>query len=204
MKEELGSPFGVDDVVPDVRTVEDYVHRLDPRRYRVKGMFVEPLRQRLGADFDALRPFLYDPPRGRYVPFRDYPQHDHTRCLAVLCDRLHPRLSHAEAMRRLARADFHTFRESTFGKVLLTMVGDARSAIARLPTVYEKVAPADQRVTVENLADGRVRVDITPSFSGYSYTLGQLEEVVVHFGGAPRIEVWTGPDDAVRYVVELG
>jgi len=204
MQRELGSPFGRDDVVPDTRRVQDYVERLDPRVYFVKGMFVEPLRKQLGHDdFESIRPFLADPPRRGYVPFRDYPQHDHSLVLAALCDRRFPELSHAEALRRMAREDIHALAESTFGKVLLALVDDPRVAIGRFPAVYEKVAPSPQRLTVEDLPDGRVQLDVQPNFGCYGYQLGQVEEVVTMFGGTPSTEVWLGDDFHCRFVIAV-
>ncbi|MCB9596548.1 MAG: DUF2378 family protein [Sandaracinaceae bacterium] len=199
-----GSPFGPDDPVPDVRGVEDYVDRLDPKRFFVKGMFMQPIADALGGDFDAFRSWLLDPPRGRYVPFRDYPQHDHTRLLATLAERRHPDLTHAEGMRRLARKDFHVFAQSTLGRVILAMVGDARSALHHLPTVYAKVAPGDQRLVVETLDDGRIRIDYRPNHGVYAYQLGQVEEIVRHFGAEPSTEVLLGADDVTRFVMTLG
>ncbi len=206
MRRVPGSPFGPGDPVPDTRNVDDYVDRLDPKRFHVKGMFIQSVADRLGPDFEHFKSWLLDPPRGRYVPFRDYPQHDHTRLLAALGERRHPGLSHPEAMRRLAREDFHTFASSTFGKVVLAMVTDAASALHRIPYVYEKVAPADQVVTVTALDDGRLRLDYRPNLGVYAYQLGQVEGIVGHWGHTPETDVFLdGQDDRdLRFEVRLG
>ena len=107
-------------------------------------------------------------------------------------------------MRRLARRDFHVFTESTLGKVILAVIGDARGALHQIPNVYEKVAPGDQRVVVENLPDGRVRLDFLPNLGVYAYQLGQLEEIVAHFGARPTTDVFLGPDDLCRFEIRLG
>lgn len=195
MRRVKGSPFRVDDPVHDAREVSDYIDRLDPSLFSVKGMFIQPIANRLGKDFEEYRGLLEEPPRGKYVPFRNYPAKDHARLLGALAERLHPGLSHAEGMRRLARADFHTFAASTLGKVTLAMVSDVRKALHHMPTVYAKVAPGGQRVLASDLPDGAVRIEFHPNLGVYAYQLGQIEEIARHFGAAARIDVYLGGDE---------
>lgn len=203
MKRVPGGPFGRDDPVPDERIMDDYLDRLDPARFRVRGMFFTSLVKRLGADYASIVPFLAEPPPGKYVPFRSYPQHDHLLLLAVLAQREYGAHSHAEGMRRLAREDFHTFVSSTLGKVLMAMAGDPRAALAKLPAIYENVAPKSQRVRYELLPDGRVQLDFAPVPGVYSYQLGQIEEIVGNWDHPTSIEIWLGAEDRVRFVVDL-
>lgn len=83
--------------------------------------------------------------------FKDHPQHDHL-LLSGAPARRQPRLSLQEALRRLARDDVRTFGESTFGGLMLSLARDWRSALHRVPAVFECVAPADWRVTATDVA----------------------------------------------------
>lgn len=198
-----GSPYTPDDPVRDPRRIEEFVN-LVPRSFRVMGLFLQPLVEKVGRErFEAMRWDLEEPPRRqRYLPFRDYPQSDHDRLLAVLSRAEYPTLPEAEAVRRLARHDMELFTGSTFGKVILTMVGDARSALEHVPTVYAKVAPGT-KVTVGH--DGPVIwLDFAPLYGLWGYQLGQVEGIVGYFGARTSVEVEEDPEEhRVRLRVTL-
>jgi uncharacterized protein (TIGR02265 family) len=169
--------------------VEGQVRGMDDS-FVLKGMFFSSVAKALppGA-WEALAPTLEVPPRGgRYLPFRDYPQGDYVRICAAVAQHKFPGVGGREALRRLARQDFDVFSTSTFGKVVLTLVRDARGALLKVPLVYEKVAPGT-RVTASEVDDHVVRVAFDNYPSDWAYTVGQLEGVVLHYGFDPEILV---------------
>lgn len=161
-----------------------------PPSYVVKGMFFKRLVDLVGSDWDTVARSMIDPPRGgRYVPFRDYPQSDYSRLSAVAGRKRYPKVSLREAVRRVARDDFDVFGASTFGRVVLAVVGDARSALHRVPFVYSKLATGDWSITAIDLDGDVVRLEFAPLYGRWEYTLGQLEGIVQHYGSMPTTTV---------------
>jgi uncharacterized protein (TIGR02265 family) len=170
-----------------------------PASYVLKGMFFSRLVERLGSGWGSAAQRLSRPPRaGRYLAFSDYPQSDYERLSAEVARKLHPAQGLREAVRRLARDDFDVFAESTFGRVLLAVVGDARSALLKVPYVYSKVAPGDWQVSAEELDGARVRIEFVPNFGSWEYLVGQIEGIVVAFGGSPTLSVELLPGNHLR------
>lgn len=181
----------------------DAIARRIPRANVVKGMFFSRHVAQLGADFAKVAPALESPPRlGRYVPFSDYPQSDYVRVSTAVALRVYPRLGLREAMRRLGRDDFSVFGESTIGKVILAVVGDAKTALLKTPTIYMKMAPGDWTVTGEEL-DGAVRIEFFPAYGAWEYQLGQLEGVVLKYGVSPTTTVSELPESRLRFDVRI-
>lgn len=173
-----------------------------PESYVVKGMFFLRLAERVGKDWDRIASTLDRPPRrGRYVAFSDYPQADYERLSVFVARKLHPQSGLREAVRRLARDDFDIFAASTFGRVVLTVVGDARSALHKVPYVYSKVAPGHVSVRAEDLDAHTVRIEFDPNYGSWEYQLGQLEGIVVAFGGRPSVRIHELPDRLLRFDV---
>jgi uncharacterized protein (TIGR02265 family) len=167
--------------------VEETVRSI-PESHRVKGMFFSRHSRHLGDGWRELQSSLDQAPRfGRYVAFTDYPQRDYVRIYAAAAKKRHPTLALSEAVRRLARNDIDVFAESMVGGVMLAMVGDARSALAKLPLAYAATIRSTMKVRVEQLEDC-VRVTFDPHFGRWEYQLGQLEGVVAAFGARPRIQ----------------
>jgi uncharacterized protein (TIGR02265 family) len=174
-----------------------------PKSYVVKGMFFTAHVAVLGDAFQALTSTLSAPPRfGRYVPFSDYPQADYLRVSAATAAKTFPGLSIREALRRLGRRDFGVFADSTFGKVILSVVGDAKSALLRVPMIYTKMAPGDWTVTGEDSGERCVRIQFAPVYGTWEYQLGQLEGVVLNYGNQPEITVTELPARGLRFDVE--
>jgi len=176
-----------------------------PSSYQVKGMFFARLVDQLGADgFARVEPELASPPRfGRFVPFSDYPQADYVRISTATAQKLYPNVSLREGMRRLGRDDFNVLATSTIGKITLAAVGDARSVLLKAPFIYEKLSPG-WRVTGEALDDSTVRIEFTPVYGTWEYTLGQLEGVVLNFGGTPTTTVSELPLKKLQFDVRHG
>ncbi len=161
-----------------------------PSSFVLKGMFFSRFVRDLGSDWSDLAPSLDAPPKnGRYVAFSDYPQRDFVRIYCRVARKSFARYDLSEAVRRLAREDFHVFAESTFGKVVLALVRDARSALHRVPFVYSKVAPGEFRMHAEDIDDRTVRIVVDPHHGNWEYQLGQFEGIVLAFDATPRISV---------------
>jgi uncharacterized protein (TIGR02265 family) len=174
-----------------------------PRSYLVKGMFFARLVDQLGADWSLVEGQLLQAPRGgRYVSFKDYPQADYMRLSVALARKLHPRQSVREAVRRVARKDFDVFAASTFGKVVLAVVGDARGALLKTPFVYGKMTSGDQVVEGFELDPRTVRLEFRPHYGSWEYVLGQLEGVAAHYGRPPVITVSELPEQTLRFDIE--
>jgi uncharacterized protein (TIGR02265 family) len=179
------------------------VARAIPKSYIVKGMFFGRLLAQLGPGFDAIAPKLEAAPRlGRYVPFSDYPQSDYVRVSTATAQKVFPGVPLREAMRRLGREDFSVFSSSTVGKVILAVVGDARSALLRTPMIYMKMAPGDWVVTGEEISDKVVRIAFAPVYGTWEYQLGQLEGVVMNFGGEPVTTIRELPNRRLEFDVQ--
>lgn len=175
-----------------------------PKANVVKGMFFNRHVAQLGPDFAKVVAALEAPPRiGRYVPFSDYPQSDYMRVTAAVALKVYPRLGLREAMRRLGRDDFSVFGESTVGKVILAVVGDATTALLKTPAIYMKMAPGDWTVTGEELEGGGVCIEFFPSYGAWEYQLGQLEGVVLKYGVSPTTTVSDLPGPRLRFEVRF-
>jgi uncharacterized protein (TIGR02265 family) len=181
------------------------VVRSIPRTFQVKGMFFNRLTDLLGPRFASIVPMLQAPPRlGRYVPFADYPQADYLRLSIVAAERLYSSYSLCEGIRRLSRDDFRVFAESNLGKVLLSVIGDAHSALLRAPQIYEKVAPGPWRITGHELDAASVQIRFAPIIGPIEFQLGQLEGMVLSFGQSPRVRVRTEDDGSATFDVHHG
>lgn len=173
-----------------------------PRTYVVKGMFFARLLSDVGSDFEKLVPRFDGPPRlGRYVPFSDYPQSDYLRLSAAAAQKVYPSLPLREAMRKMGRRDYSVFAESTMGKVMLTVVGDPKSALLKVPFIYAKMAPGDWTITGEALDATTVRIEFAPVYGTWEYMLGQMEGVVLNYGATPSITVSELPNRKLRFDV---
>jgi uncharacterized protein (TIGR02265 family) len=178
------------------------IARALPKSYVVKGMFFTRLVAELGSAFAQVERTLEAPPRlGRYVPFNDYPQSDYLRVSTAAAARFYPQVSLREAMRRLGRADYSVFASSTIGKIVLSVVGDARSALLKTGYVFMKMAPGDWVVTSEELDACTVRVEFAPVYGTWEYNLGQLEGVVLNYGGEPVTTISELPRRRIRFDV---
>lgn len=175
-----------------------------PRSYTVKGMFCTRFAELLGADYARVEPTLSAPPRGgRFVPFKDYPQADYTRIVAAAAAKRFPGVGMREAMRRIARDDIGTFSASMFGKIIFTLVGDARTSLLRVPDAYHRIAPGPT-VTAEELDRQTVRIQFDDYRGSAEYVLGQLEGIVISFGRAPVVTVHRLGADRLTFDVMHG
>lgn len=175
-----------------------------PKTYVVKGMFFSAHVAALGSAFAELVPRLDAPPRlGRYVPFSDYPQSDYLRVSAAAAEKAFPGMALREALRRLGRRDYSVFAESTLGKVILSVVGDSKTALLKIPGIYMKVAPGDWTVTGREIESSTVRIEFAPVYGTWEYQLGQLEGVVLNFGDQPLTVVTELPGKKLRFDVSF-
>lgn len=168
----------------------EIVARETPANYRVKGMYFLRLREKVGHQWDTVAPMLDQPPEGgRYLAFKDYPQSDYTRLIAAAAARAYPRLPPREAIRRVARDDIRVFSKSTLGKVVLSVVGDARKALMTMASVYKKMASGDWKIRATELSARDVRIEFVDLHGMWEYQLGQIEGVVTHYGAGCTVTV---------------
>lgn len=173
-----------------------------PASFVVKGMFFKELVERLGpAGWQEIAPSLrWAPQEGRYLAFKDYPQHDHLLVTCAVARRRYPAHPLREGLRRLARDDMRTFGDSTLGGVMLSLARDARSALHKVPAVYSKVAPGDWTISATEI-DGGVCIEFTEFHGDWCYQVGQLEGIVMHYGVTPEITVESHGIERVRFEV---
>jgi uncharacterized protein (TIGR02265 family) len=172
-----------------------------PSSFLVKGMFFARVVSQLGDGYANVVPQLAAPPRlGRYVPFSDYPQADYVRLSVAAAAKLYPNVPLREGLRRLGRDDFGVLATSTIGKVTLAAVGDARSVLLKAAYIYESLSRG-WKVTGEALDASTVRITFAPVYGTWEYTLGQLEGVVLNFGGTPTTTVNELPGRTVQFDV---
>jgi uncharacterized protein (TIGR02265 family) len=159
-----------------------------PPSFTVKGLFCADLATALGADYGALVPKLAQAPRGgRYLAFTDYPMRDHLVLAHALGDKRFPKTGTPQAQRLLARHDVKTLGRSTLGRIMLAMAREPEGALLRLPEVFHRMTFGPK---VEASVDGRdVRLEFTDNYGGWEYNFGQVEGIVMHYGGRPRIEI---------------
>jgi uncharacterized protein (TIGR02265 family) len=175
-----------------------------PDSFVLKGMFYTRFVQQLGSDWALLQDELETPPKnGRFLAFSDYSQRDYVRIYCAVARKIYPRLGLREGVRRLARADFGVFTESTFGRVMLALVRDARSALHRVPYVYSKVAPGDWQARAEDVDERTVRIEFEPHYGMWEYQAGQFEGIVLAFGTTPDLVVERPRERCVRFDVGL-
>jgi uncharacterized protein (TIGR02265 family) len=180
----------------------DAIIREVPPGFQAKGMFFARLANQLGDGFEALLPKLAAPPKlGRYVPFSDYPQGDYMRISAAVAQKLYPSVGLREGFRRLSRDDFGVFASSTLGKIFLAAIGDARSALLKVPAIYQKMAPGSWTVHGEELDASTIRLEFGPHPGAWEFQLGQLEGVVLNFGGTPVTTITTFLDRKIQFDV---
>jgi uncharacterized protein (TIGR02265 family) len=181
------------------------VARAIPKSQVVKGMFFLRHVSLLGPEFANVIPTLEAPPRfGKYVPFSDYLQCDYMRVMTAVARKSYARLGLREGMRRLGRDDFNVFGESTFGRVILAVVGDAKAALLKTPGIYMKMAPGDWTATGEEIEHDLVRIEFSPTFGSWEYQLGQLEGVAMKYGVATTTTIYELPGPSIRYDIRLG
>lgn len=172
-----------------------------PRSYTVKGMFCTRFADMLGDTYQRIEPKLAAPPRGgRFVAFKDYPQADYTRIVAAAAAKRFPELGLCEAMRRIARDDIATFSSSMFGRIVLTVIGDARTSLLRVPDAYHRIAPGPT-VRAEDLDAHVTRITFDGYCGSVEYVLGQLEGIVLSYGRTPVVTVHKSGAGALHFDV---
>ena len=175
----------------------------DDRGLVVKGMFFHRHVDILGPEWNSVLETLAQPPRGgRYLAFSDYHSGDYVRVSGRAARRRYPGIGSREALRRLAREDFDVFASSTLGRVIMSVISDARGALHKSPFVYEKLAPGDWRVVVTDVDEHTLSMEYVPYYGRWEYALGQIEGVVLHYHPSSVVRVTELPDQRVRFEVE--
>lgn len=176
------------DIAPGEFDVEGGVARLDGS-FLLKGVFMAGAAGDLGREgYEAMRSQLRAPQAAaRYVPFSDYPTADFTRMAVAAAKRKYPGLGSREAFRRWGRDDILRIGQTTFGRVIMSLVHDPPGALHQFPTVYNRVAKG-WGVSITEQDDG-ILVTFERCPTDPIYQVGQLEGIVMHYGATPTIEV---------------
>lgn len=126
-----------------------------------KGMFLAPMVAEA-----KKRGIVLPSARDRYVPFHDYPLREHATLLSECAIAFYPDLSPRQALRRLGRAAYMAFLESTVGKVVWSTVNnDPHAALHGILRGYEIAVPGCSARLVETRPRAAViRLERVPYF----------------------------------------
>ena len=197
-----GEPIRDSDALTGDYDLEASARRI-PDGLVVKGMFFHRHVDILGAEWNSVLKTLTEPPRGgRYLAFRDYHAGDYVRVSGRAARWRYPGVGSREALRRLAREDFDVFAASTLGRVVLSIISDARGVLHKSPFVYETLARGDWRVVVTDIDERTLSMEYTPYFARWEYALGQIEGVVLHYQPSSMVRVSELSDQRVYFEVE--
>lgn len=172
-----------------------------PKDQTLKGMFFGRFVDALASDWAAVALELAAPPAlGRYIPFADYPNADHM-LLAFRCARRRfPALGSRESIRRVAQEDMGTFLSSTLGRITSAMLSTPDAALAALPSVYQRVSKGP-RYQFEAAGPQRAVLRLSDSYGPWEYVIGQLEGIMLHYGGKPTVVCAAELDGTRRFEV---
>lgn len=164
-----------------------------PQSSLIKGMFLIPVAAEVKRRAPAT-PGIRD----RYVPFQDYPMHEHMRVLALGATTIFPEVSLRQGLRKLGRGALAAFLESTVGRVTWAATdGGPEQLLRALARAYVVTMPG---VDVQVLSSSATQSII--HFSGvYSYLdshhVGIFEGALRSIGQNPRVRVkLAGPGEA--------
>jgi hypothetical protein len=63
------------------------------------------------------------------------------------------------------------------------------------------MAPGDWQITAQDLDSATIRFQFAPFYGSWEYQAGQLEGIVLHYGGHPELRVEATEDKRVRFDV---
>jgi hypothetical protein len=115
-----------------------------PRNATIKGLFLLPMVAEA-----TRRGVLLKGARERYLPFVDYPLHEHLRLLVEAAHVFYPELGLRRGLRRLGRAAPQAVSETLVGKVMWSAVTDVASGIELGVRIYAVTARSSRVVIVE-------------------------------------------------------
>jgi uncharacterized protein (TIGR02265 family) len=171
-----------------------------PPDFTVKGMFFARYVNALEGSWEKIAPTLDAPARhGRYHAFGDYPLRDLARLFDRVARERFPG-STREAYRLMARGEIEVFSQSTFGKVVFSLVREPSALLLRYPELYEAVAKGP-RLHAEQLGPRRVVLRYERLFGSMEHALGLVEGLVLAFDESPTIDIQTGKGTEVAFDV---
>lgn len=125
-----------------------------PETAVTKGMFFDPLRQRLRERGGRV------PGREHYLAFRTYSMREYLEVVLECSALLHPEASVRERLRRMGHLVYPTFAETLIGRVLFKFAGsNVPLLLSAVPRAYKRVDPASS-ATVATLEEGRAVLEI--------------------------------------------
>ena len=148
-----------------------------PKDATITGMFPEGVAQ-LGRD----RGHTIASARARYTPFQAYPLAEHCRILVEVAQKIFPRRSLRESLRRLGRGAPHVLMRSTVGRVVL---GSAEGPIATLEAMARSymLHMRPGTLAVERDSDQSVVIHLDAIYNFLdSHNVGVFEGVLRHAG----------------------
>jgi uncharacterized protein (TIGR02265 family) len=160
-----------------------------PSGYTIKGVFVAPNATLIGTEWSRIEPTLSAPPRnGKYLAFSDYPLVDFLRTSDVAARRKYAGVGTCEAHRRLARATFETFSQSTLGKVALSLVAGPASLLAKYGEMYNRMLTG-QRLEVTVVDKCTVDLEYTNYYMTREAIFGVIEGSILACQLEPKVTV---------------
>lgn len=179
------------DVVLDGPVDEDERVASVPQRFTTKGMYLADLMSRVEpAERERVFAGLAKPPRGGvYQPFLPYPFFDAILWLHAVAKQEYPEAPLLEAMRLLGRDTVRVFLQSQAGRVVKELMSGPLGSLLRMPDMW-KITDPECKVTAEAIEPCAVRYEIEgfPAWIDCG-VIGTLEQVVLHYGVEPTIEV---------------
>lgn len=197
MKEDVNVEFRSPDFAAPLDV--DEAIRAAPAEATVKGMFLQ-------AALDDVRAAgLTLPTTESYKPFKDYPVTEFCRVLADCARLLHPDVPLREAMRRMGRRAFPTFKETLLGRVLFGVLGNHLTAVLRSSARWLELSQSHGRLVVQDIDDGHAVLKFSNVYTFLdSYHVGLIEGTMAACQARGTVEVhldspWAG-ELLVRWV----
>lgn len=127
----------------------------------------------------------------KYLPFKDYPFTEWMQLLVDGSAAAYPRLAPREALRRLGQGTFATYRDSTLGKVVLSVAGNSLSAtIPLVPKLYALTSARGTWVAIARNEPGLCVVEMHDCWDfPDSYHVGVLEGGFLALGHTVEVGV---------------
>lgn len=166
--------------------LEERLRRV-PKEAMVKGIFLQRIVDEAKSHSGkSIR-------EAKYFPFKDYP---FTEWMQVIVDgglAAYPRVPPREALRRIGHGTFATYRESTLGKVVLSVAGNSIGAtIPLVPKLYELTSARGTHVVIARNDPGHCVVEMRDAWDfPDSYHVGVLEGGFLALGHTVDVRVHT-------------
>jgi uncharacterized protein (TIGR02265 family) len=172
-----------------------------PAGFTIKGAFVASNAAIVASDWPRIEQTLDQPPRnGKYLAFSDYPLADFLRITHAAAKKKYPALPSREAHRLLSRSTFEVFAQTTFGRVVVTLVSGPASLLKKYEDVFNRMLKGP-RVAVTVTGSQSVEMAFTSYYSTREAIFGVLEGAVMACQFEPAVRVESEGEGAFRAYV---